>query len=96
MEKRQFNMKHPFKDTGTPVQPIGDPNIRLTVGDPNIALTVSQEGLKDDLYRRSKRFTKKQLTDMICELEMENEGMKWKLLVYESLFGGIKDLKHED
>ena len=69
---------------------IGDPNIGLTVGDPNIGLTVSRDALKDDFYKRHKRLTKKQLTDAMYELEVENIGLNVKMGVYDDMFNLLK------
>lgn len=65
---------------------IGDPNIGLTVGDSNIGLIVSQDALKDDFYKKHKRLTKKQLTDAMYELEIENIGLRVKVGIYDDIF----------
>lgn len=49
---------------------------------------VSLEALKDKYYEEHKHLTKRQLTDVLFELEVENTGLGVKLHLYETLSAG--------
>lgn len=59
------------------------------IDDPVVGLTVSLEALKDKHYKKYKHLTKRQLTDLLYELEAENTGLGVKLNIYETLSAGL-------